>query len=181
MKTISLKNLSNAQKQNFFVSQLKKRWWDVIFDKEKKTLTISTVGGREIIFNFSKNWTGFWEPFIRLDDLEKIINSSYEEYWKWYEENTISDDDDWVTYPLDSWEGFLDSPIGRQLIEVLTQINFWTWGESISFSWVSEEDTSSKFYSYCILDLIWLNYCEHNNKWIQYIIDCWDLVFPCDW
>lgn len=182
MKEIILDKLNNTQKQNFFISTLKKRWWHVIFDIEKKQLSISTVRGRKIIFNFSSNWKWYGDPYTTVEELNTKINSSYEEFHKWYEENTIDDDEYGFTdYPLDSWEGFLDSPMGTALSKELSLIDFWFWGESISFDWVSEEDTSSKLYAYCILDLLWLKYTEHNNPYINNIVDCGELVFPCNW
>ena len=182
MKTINIGKLSESQKQNFFISTINQRWWDVSFDIEKKELSISTVGGRIITFNFSQNWKWYGEPYRKIAQLEQIINSSYEEFHKWYEENTKYDEEYGFTdYPLDSWEGFLNSPMGDTLKKELSLIDFWFWGTSISFSWVSDEDTSSKLYAYCILDLLGLSYMEYNNPYIDNLLDCGELVFPCNW
>ena len=180
MKTLNISVLNESQKQNFFYSFSKKRWWDIIINVENKSIGISTVNSRTVYFNFWKDYIPFidWNK-TSFEELEKMIEKSYENYKKWINEETYENEYGFYNSPMDSWQGFLDTDIWEKILEKILQLDFWFWGESISFSWIEEEKTDSKFYSYCILDLLGWDYMQYNKAHL--ILDCGKLVFPCRW
>ena len=178
MKTISMEALNEAQKQNYFISTLKKRGWDIWI--EWNGIFISTVGRRRIYFNFHEGYKWiFKDKFISFEDIQLIINEAYEAFREWDLENSWEDEGGYSYSALDSWEGFLDSPQGIEISKLLLDLNFWFWGESISYSWVNDEDVNSSFYAENICDLLGLKYTQY--KLCNKILDCWELSFPLDW